>query len=338
MRSPELWHGAAILYLPEPPFTSIQTAVLASGLKVLPCSSNCPHNTPLVPTPASAPYLKSRWQCGTPLHYPQHSKIRVDEGRLSNHTVSVLKPILAEHAMHKTIEPSILYFGTPVVLISTLNEDDTYNLAPMSSVFWLGWRCMLGLTSFSKTSQNMMRTGGCVLNLPSANEVSAVNRLALTTGSNPVPEFKMRKGYRYESDKFGIAGLTPSPSETVSPPRVQECPVQLEAVVEATHRLAEDDAAQRGFITCFEVRVQRVHVEEALLMSGEPNRIDPGKWRPLIMSFQQFYGLGPQLRASALATIPESAYQSPDIGRARKCQDICGLKCPGKCECQTMTG
>lgn len=224
--------------------------------------------------------------------------------------------------MHKTIEPSILYFGTPVVLISTLNEDGTYNLAPMSSVFWLGWRCILGLTSFSKTPQNMMRTGECVLNLPSANEVAAVNRLALTTGSNPVPEFKARKGYRYESDKFGIAGLTPAAAETVSPPRVQECPVQLEAVVEATHRLAEGDAAQRGFITCFEVRVQRVHVEESLLMSGEPNRIDPDKWRPLIMSFQQFYGLGLQLRASALATIPESEYQSPDMGRARKWQDI----------------
>ena len=224
--------------------------------------------------------------------------------------------------MHKTIEPSILYFGTPVVLISTLNEDGTYNLAPMSSVFWLGWRCMLGLASFSKTSQNMMRTGACVLNLPSANEVAAVNRLALTTGSNPVPVFKACKGYRYESDKFGIAGLTPAASETVSPPRVQECPVQLEAVVEATHRLAEDDAAQRGFITCFEVRVQRVHVEEFLLMSGEPNRIDPDKWRPLIMSFQQFYGLGPQLRASTLATIPESAYQSPDMDRARRWQDI----------------
>lgn len=224
--------------------------------------------------------------------------------------------------MHKTIEPSILYFGTPVVLISTLNEDSTCNLAPMSSVFWLGWRCMLGLASFSKTSQNMMRTSECVLNLPSANEVAAVDRLALTTGSNPVPESKTRKGYRYESDKFGIAGLTPTGSETVAPPRVQECPVQLEAVVEATHRLAEGDAAQRGFITCFEVRVQRVHVEQSLLMSGASNRIDPDKWRPLIMSFQQFYGLGPQLQASTLATVPESMYRSPDIDRARKWQNI----------------
>ena len=131
--------------------------------------------------------------------------------------------------MHVKSEPSILYFGTPVVLISTLNEDETYNLAPMSSAFWLGWRCILGLAASSKTTQNMMRTGECVLNLPSVEEVAAVDRLARTTGSNPVPESKMRKGYRYEFDKFGLAGLTPAVSETVGPPRARECPLQLEA-------------------------------------------------------------------------------------------------------------
>jgi len=219
--------------------------------------------------------------------------------------------------MHKTIEPAILYFGTPVILISTVNEDGSYNLAPMSSAFWLGWRCMLGLTAFSQTPQNMIRTGECVLNLPSINEVAAVNRLALTTGTTPVPEFKRHKGYTYESDKFRLAGLTPMASETVAAPRVRECPVQLEAVVEATHRLAEGDAAQRGVMVCFEVRIQRVHLEESLLIHGEPNRIDPDKWRPLIMSFQRFYGLGSELFTSALATIPESLYTSPDIGRAR---------------------
>ena len=38
---------------------------------------------------------------------------------------------------HVTGEPPILYFGTPVVLISSINEDGSANLAPMSSAFWL---------------------------------------------------------------------------------------------------------------------------------------------------------------------------------------------------------
>lgn len=219
--------------------------------------------------------------------------------------------------MHKVIEPGILYFGTPVVLISTINEDGSYNLAPMSSAFWLGWRCLLGLAGSSKTPQNMRRTGECVLNLPSVDCVAAVNRLARTTGSNPVPHGKVQRGYRFERDKFGVAGLTPVPSLTVAAPRVRECPVQLEAKVEAIHGVAEDDPRQHGRILCIEVRIQRVHVEEAILMDGEENRIDPDKWRPLMFSFQRFYGLGPQLHESTLAQIPESMYRGPDIERAR---------------------
>ena len=222
--------------------------------------------------------------------------------------------------MHVISEPAILYLGTPVVLISTTNADGTYNLAPMSSAFWLGWRCMLGLASASKTTENMKRTGECVLNLPSADMVAAVDRLARTTGSNPVPEGKIGRGYRFERDKFGIAGLTPAESETVWPPRVEQCHVQLEAVVETVHELAKDDPVLNGRTNVFEVRIQRVHVEESILMGGEPNRIDPDKWRPLIMSFQKFYALGAQVHASTLAQIPEAMYRSPDVDRAREAQ------------------
>lgn len=217
--------------------------------------------------------------------------------------------------MHIESTPSILYFGTPVVLISTKNENETDNLAPMSSIFWLGWRCVIGLAAASKTTQNLMRTRQCVLNLPSVNEVGAVNLLAKTTGSNPIPDGKVAKGYRHEEDKFDIAGLHKMDSATVAPQRVAQCPVQLEAVVEAIHGLAEGDIYQRGRIVTFELRIQKVHLEESILMVGNPNRVDPDKWRPLIMSFQQFYGLGEQVHHSTLAEIPEHLYNSPDRER-----------------------
>jgi len=89
-----------------------------------------------------------------------------------------------------TIDPAILYWGTPVVLVSTLNEDDSPNLAPMSSAWWLGWGCMLGFTESAKSVQNLRRTGECVLNLPSAELAGAVDRIARTTGNNPVPPDK----------------------------------------------------------------------------------------------------------------------------------------------------
>ena len=89
------------------------------------------------------------------------------------------------------IEPAILYFGTPVVLIGSCNEDGSYNLAPMSSAWWVGWRCMLGLDAqIRRPRRTSFASGECVLNLPSADLVGAVDRLARTTGSDPVPAGK----------------------------------------------------------------------------------------------------------------------------------------------------
>ena len=220
--------------------------------------------------------------------------------------------------MHRTTEPPILYFGTPVVLISTVNEDGSYNIGPMSSAFWLGWRCVLGLSAVSKSPENLWRTGECVLNLPSEDLAPEVDRLARKTASDPVPPAKEQRGYTTERDKFGIAGLSPVESETVRAPRIGECPVQMEAVVEATHYLAADDPVLGGRHAVIEVRIQRVHADEGILMDGEENRIDPDRWRPLIMSFQHFYGLREgKLRDSRLGQIPEHLYRTRDVDRAR---------------------
>jgi flavin reductase (DIM6/NTAB) family NADH-FMN oxidoreductase RutF len=211
--------------------------------------------------------------------------------------------------MHRSINPAILYFGTPVVLVSTLNEDGSANLAPMSSAWWLGWSCLLGFGRRSQTPQNLLRTGECVLNLPSADLVDAVDRLARTTGSNPVPAHKVAMGYRHVRDRFALAGLTPDASVDVAPPRARECPVQLEARLSATHGIADGIAADRDKLVAIEVAIVRVHVDERLLLEGHADRVDPERWRPLIMSFCQFYGTGARLRPSTLAQIPESSYR-----------------------------
>jgi flavin reductase (DIM6/NTAB) family NADH-FMN oxidoreductase RutF len=202
------------------------------------------------------------------------------------------------NAPHIVSEPSILYFGTPVVLISSANEDGSANLAPMSSAFWLGWRCVLGLNATSKTTENMIRTGQCVLNLPSVDNVAAVNRLACLTGSDPVPPVKLARGYTSEKRKFETAGL-------------------MEAVVAAKHDLMQDDDVTRGKIVSFELRVTRVHIHPDIAMDGLTNRVDPDKWRPLMMSFQRYYGLGEEVHESTLAKIPEEIYRMPDIARSR---------------------
>ncbi len=209
------------------------------------------------------------------------------------------------------IEPAILYFGTPVVLIGSSNEDGSFNLAPMSSAWWIGWRCMLGLDPTSKTTANIIRSGECVLNLASADLVGAVDRLARTTGSAPVPAGKIKRGYRHVHEKFDLSGLTSLPGETVAAPRALECPVQMEAKLAHVHRLAQEEKIWHG-AAAIEMRITRVHAHPGIMMEGEANRIDPDKWRPLIMSFQQFYGLTPEkLQRSELGQIPEAMYKPP---------------------------
>lgn len=210
--------------------------------------------------------------------------------------------------MHHAIEPSIHYWGTPVVLVSTLNEDGSTNLAPMSSAWWLGWSCMLGLDASSKTTENLRRSKECVLNLPSDTMVGAVNGLALTTGSPTVPLHKKLLGYRHVSDKFEAAGLTPTPSLVVTPQRAHECPVQLEAVVEDIRPFARSDARMGVPAVCVEVRIVKVHALSHILMEGHEHRIDPDHWHPLLMSFREFYGRGDKLQKSRLARGPEEAY------------------------------
>jgi flavin reductase (DIM6/NTAB) family NADH-FMN oxidoreductase RutF len=76
----------------------------------------------------------------------------------------------------------------------------------------------------------------------------------------------------------------------------------MEATLRAAHPVGE------GGSLALEVTVIRVHADEDIL--AEPDRIDPDAWRPLIMSFQQFYGLSPaRLQRSTLAQIPEALYR-----------------------------
>jgi flavin reductase (DIM6/NTAB) family NADH-FMN oxidoreductase RutF len=208
--------------------------------------------------------------------------------------------------MHRTIDLKVLYFGTPVVLISTRNPDGTANLAPMSSAWWLGDQAMLGMNTGAQTTRNLLRERECVLNLPSPDLADAVDRLALLTGARDMSPHKVEKGYRYEPDKFGAARLTPLVADLVAAPLVAECPIQLEC------ELVEAAPFNGGHSTALTLCVMRSHADEQLIAGGT-NHIDPLRWDPLIMKFCEFFGGGTQLRPSRLA----EAWQIPQTATAR---------------------
>jgi flavin reductase (DIM6/NTAB) family NADH-FMN oxidoreductase RutF len=198
---------------------------------------------------------------------------------------------IAPAGSHVRIEPSILYFGTPVVLLTTLNPDGTANLAPMSSAWALGYTVVLGLGRSGQTLANLARTGECVINLPSAELWSNVERLAPLTGMHPVPEVKAEQ-FSYEPRKFEAAGLTAQASEVVTPPRVAECPLQLEAEVVGITPIGADATA-----ASVEARVVAVHAMPALVVEGT-QRIDVERWSPLLYVFRHYFGTGDELGRS----------------------------------------
>lgn len=199
-------------------------------------------------------------------------------------------------ADHVTIAPSILYFGTPVVLLSTENDDGTPNLAPMSSAWALGQTVVLGLGSAGQTAHNLLARPELVVNLPGPDQWRAVERLASLTGRYPVPEHK-RASFRFEPAKFDAAGLRPVPAELVRPPRVAECPLHLEARAVWVRR----DTG--GEFVIVEARVLRVHADPAVVVPGTEH-VDPAAWHPLIYNFRHYFGLGPELGRSFRSETP----------------------------------
>ncbi|MBD8897767.1 flavin reductase family protein [Rhodanobacter sp. DHG33] len=191
------------------------------------------------------------------------------------------------------IRPSILYFGTPVVLITTRNPDGSTNITPMSSAWALADRVTIGLTGGGQGLANLLRERECVLNLASAAMHESVERLAPTSGANPVPSWK--HGYRHEADKFALAGWHASPSLRVGAPRIAEAPLQLEArllhVDERPLQAWQGDAG--GYFT-LELEVCEVHAHADIVVPGS-SHIDPRRYQPLFYVFRHYCGAGPAL-------------------------------------------
>ncbi|MGW6773155.1 flavin reductase family protein [Streptomyces sp. NPDC055037] len=203
---------------------------------------------------------------------------------------SVTEPRTAAETRHVVIEPSILYFGTPVVLLTTSNDDGSVNLAPISSAWALGQVVVLGLGADGQTAHNLGAGPGprreLVISLPAPDQWPAVERLAPLTGRDPVPASKP-PACRFEPDKFGASGFTPVPSHLVGPPRVAECPLQLEAYAD---RVRPDVS---GHFLIVEAVVRKVHATPDIVVPGT-DHIDPAAWSPLIYNFRHYFGLGPE--------------------------------------------
>jgi len=121
----------------------------------------------------------------------------------------------------------------PIAWVSTVSPDGIRNLAPFS--FFMGVcgdpptvafsagprsRPAPGVPRVKDTVRNLEASGDFVINVVDDARAEQMN---VTSGEYP-PDI----------DEFAVAGLTPTPSVRVRPPRVQEAPISLEC---RTHQI-----------------------------------------------------------------------------------------------------
>jgi flavin reductase (DIM6/NTAB) family NADH-FMN oxidoreductase RutF len=193
------------------------------------------------------------------------------------------------------IAPNILYYGTPITLISTVNEHGEANISPISSSWALGDRVVLGFGMDAQGFLNLEQSRECVINVASPETLEGIGRIANTTGCNP--PLSAGREYRFEADKFHLGGFTKLESDLVKPPRIAECRLQLEAQVLAVHLLAGDCGC-----AAVETQVVRVHAHPDIVVAGT-NHIDPQKWHPLFYVFRHYFSTGERLGKNSWAEI-----------------------------------
>lgn len=115
----------------------------------------------------------------------------------------------------------------PIAFVSSLSPEGARNLAPFSYFMGVGPTPPTVAISIIRrrgalkdTARNILQTGEFVINSAVEEIARQLNR---TSGD-----------YAPGIDEFQIAGLTPVDSVKVKPPRVAECPVQLECRVYRT--------------------------------------------------------------------------------------------------------
>ncbi|WP_077306146.1 flavin reductase family protein [Terribacillus halophilus] len=189
----------------------------------------------------------------------------------------------------QTIHPKILYYGNPVVLLTTANEDGTTNISPISSSWALGHMLVLGLGTDGKAYENLERQGECVLNLPGPDLWTHVERLASCTGKEKVPLGKEAYGCISIQDKFGYAGLIRQPSAMVDVEAVAQCPLHIEAQV---MHIRKPDYLEGVAIVEVEALTVQAHKD---ILEESNHHIDPSVFSPLIYNFRHYFQLGNEL-------------------------------------------
>ncbi len=178
----------------------------------------------------------------------------------------------------------------PIAFASTISAVGAVNLSPYS--FFNLVSANPPMLVFSPTSRG--RDNSAKDTLRNVREVAEV---VIHICDYPLVEQLSLASAEYPAgiNEFGKAGLTEAKSDRVRPPRVAECPVALECVVEQIITLG-DGPGHGNLVLC---RVVQGHFREDILLEGKPG-IDPHKFEAVSRLGGDWYS---RLRPSTLFTV-----------------------------------
>lgn len=178
----------------------------------------------------------------------------------------------------------------PIAFASTISAVGAVNLSPYS--FFNLVSANPPMLVFSPTSRG--RDNSAKDTLRNVREVAEV---VINICDYPLVEQLSLASAEYPAgiNEFGKAGLTEAKSDRVRPPRVAECPVALECVVEQIITLG-DGPGHGNLVLC---RVVQGHFREDILLEGKPG-IDPHKFEAVSRLGGDWYS---RLRPSTLFTV-----------------------------------
>lgn len=166
-------------------------------------------------------------------------------GLLAERVIQGMKEKVSFGSDKRTWHPSPLL--GQVVLVTTLNEDGTSNIAPKSWISMMAFEppiLALGCNLEHWTAQNILARGEFVVNVPGVELAASVWKMDQLPHPRPVK----------------AAGLTAIASLKVEPPRIAECKAHLECVLDQ-HLAYENEVILLGRIVTVTVD-KEVHEAE----------------------------------------------------------------------------
>ena len=159
----------------------------------------------------------------------------------------------------------------PIGWVSTLDGDGVVNLAPYSYFNGVGSEPPTVMFAsegthteggFKDSATNVRETGEFVCNLATWELREAMNATSANVARN--------------INEFELAGLTPTPSRLVKPPRVKESPVHLECTHLKTVELPSHDPGRPNLVVFG--RVIGIHIDDSIIRDG---MIDMKVFKPI---------------------------------------------------------